>query len=129
VRRKQPKIRDAEILLKFTQFRVFMLRTFGFWCHAVLYEDVDILGECAASILDQPSIWGQVFPKWCYVPMAQTASNNLTDVVTLWLEFRKCQDSCQSLTNLTESFVVSLYLQQMSRWFLQINLDWVFLNL
>jgi len=87
--------------LRFTQFRLLRLRSYGFWCHAVLYEDADVLGERAASILDQPSIWGQVFPKWCYVPMAQTASNNLVHVVTQWIEFRKCQASCQSLTNLT----------------------------
>ena len=48
-----------------------------------LYGDVDVLGERAASILDQPSMWGQVFPKCYYVPMTQKALNNLTDVVTL----------------------------------------------
>jgi hypothetical protein len=96
--------------LKFTQFREFRMRSFGFWWNAVLHEDANVLGEHAASILDQPSIWGQVYPK-CYAPMTKTASNNLAHVVTLWIEFRKCQASCQSLVNLTGIFVVSLSLQ------------------
>jgi hypothetical protein len=87
------------------------MRSFGFWCHPVVYRDVDVLGECVATILDQPSIWGQVFPECYYVPMIQTASNNLAHVVTLWLEFKKCQASCQSPTNLTGIFVGSLSLQ------------------
>ena len=74
--------------------------SFGLRSHAVLYGDVNVLDERAASILDQPSIWRQVRPK-CYVPTTETASNNLAHLETLWLKFRKCQASCQSLTNLT----------------------------
>jgi len=87
------------------------MRSFGFWCLAVLHEDANVLGEHAASILDQPSIWGQVYPKCCYAPMTKTASNNLAHVVTLWIEFRKYQASCQALINLSGIFVVSLSLQ------------------
>jgi hypothetical protein len=69
--------------LKFTQFRLFSMRSFGLWCHAVLYGDADVLDKHVASILDQPSIWGQVCPKCCYAPMTKTASNNLAYVVTM----------------------------------------------
>lgn len=93
------------------KFRLFRLSSFGLWCHTVLYGDADVLGKCAASILDQPSIWWQVCPKCYYAPMTETASNKFSHVATLWLEFRKCQASCQSLTNLTGIFVVSLSLQ------------------
>lgn len=101
VRWNQSKIRGIEILFEVYTVQIMVpcglirgCRCFGQMC-----------------ILDQPSIWWQVCPNCCYTPTTETASDNLAHVATLWLEFRKCHASCQSLTNLTGIIVVSLSFQ------------------